>query len=439
MRPAFPIEDSAFFEYYGRALTQGAHLYTDLWDTKLPSIYYLNAFWWLAFGDHFRLHQLAESLINGVMIAIFAALLKALQVRRWDIGTLVFAICYLIIGGPNNQTEHYATPLILAGLLAGVCKRDILAGILLASASTFWLPAAAVGLAPLLATLSPRRCWFVTMVTCVTAAAYGAAFLAFFHVATTVELVSSWLPYVAHAYNTDGEYKHRVPFLAPRYYLQSGLALMVCLIATFWQRDARPGQRFAFTWAGAALVVVFASGRPFIHYFLPVYPGLAMLFALQPLEAVMFRRRWYFAGAAGLCAVSMIVAASIDARRYPASLVHDAMYIGNVIRANYGPKVTAVLPWEIYLTADARPPSRFTFTPDTNPYAESRDIWPSSLELLVQRQTTREATPPTELSLACKSASTQPWVLFTKRPLSGIPCVPRRTVASAGLANTAQP
>jgi len=63
LREPYPSEDSAFFEYVGRALSEGRHLYSDLWDNKLPSVFLVNQLWWKLFGAHYRAHLLAEAIV----------------------------------------------------------------------------------------------------------------------------------------------------------------------------------------------------------------------------------------------------------------------------------------------------------------------------------------------------------------------------------------
>ena len=340
-RPVFPMGDPAIFEYIGHAIAGGAHLYTDLWDNKLPSIYYINALWWTLFGAHFALHALAETIVNAGTVALFALVLRACGATRWALATLVFAGLYLFVGGPLDQTEHYATPLTLAGMLLGLRRQPILAGILFVAATTFWIPSVAIGAVPLLA-IGDRRGRIALIVSCVVAGVvYALGFLAAFGLGTTTELLRSWVSYQAGNYaGAAGSASHRyaIPFLSPRYYVESGLGLMAALIAIFWTRIRGSAARFATAWTITAFIVVFALGRPSPHYFLGLYAPLAMLFALQPLSVAAPRRRWYFTATAAAFAILMLAFGVRDAHRAFFGSTAAITYTGDVVRSAYGPR-----------------------------------------------------------------------------------------------------
>lgn len=104
---------------------------------KLPSIYLLNALWWRLFGDDYTAHLIAETIINAITIVLFGWTLRRFNVKPWFTATLAFSLLYLFVGGGQNQTERYATPLILSGVLVSTYGWYTACGIALVLASTF--------------------------------------------------------------------------------------------------------------------------------------------------------------------------------------------------------------------------------------------------------------------------------------------------------------
>ena len=427
LRSAFPMGDPAIFEYIGHALVGGAHLYSDLWDNKLPSIYYINALWWLAFGANFPLHVAAETAINAVTFGTFALILRRCGIERWALGALVFALFYLFVGGPLDQTEHYATPLILAALLAALHRSPVLAGILLVFASTFWVPSIAIGLVPLLC-IGDRR----ARVSIVCAAIGGAVLCAAifwmcYGPATTSELIHSWISYQSGNFNAAGgvePHRYALPFFSPRYYIESGLGLLVAGIAVFWTKDRLPASRFAWSWAIATTVIVFALGRPSIHYFLPLYAPLAMLLVMQPLRPSRIRQRWYFSAVAVACGAAMMALFVRDVHRPFFGSEASIEYTGTVVRDAFGPHVVALLPWEIFLSSDAVPPSRFFLARGNVKFARDRDRWNRRPLVFVDAGDLRfnGIRPPKDLRFSCQSRLTYPYVIHADRVVSGLAC-----------------
>jgi hypothetical protein len=427
VRSVFPMGDPAIFEYIGHAIAGGAHLYTDIWDNKLPSIYYINALWWLMFGANYPLHAVAEAVINAGTFALFALLLRAFGVARWAAATLVFALLYLFVGGPLDQSEHYATPLILAGILLGLKRQSVLASVALVAASTFWVPALAIGFVPLFVIGGRRERGLLIGASLIAGAVYGAAFLASFGLATTSELVRSWFSYQAGNYIGSGSpqpHRYALPFLSPRYYIESGLGLIAATIAIFWTRDGSRPARFAWAWSGIALAVVFALGRPSIHYFLPLYAPLVMLLSLQPLALRALRERWYFSGAAVACAGLMLAFAVRDSHRAFFGTPASIAYTGDIVRDAFGPRAVAVLPWEIYLSAGAVPPNRFFLAQGNVKFARDRDTWDRRPVVFVDSADLRfnGIHPPADLPYACQSPRTLPYVIHAEHPIDGIVC-----------------
>ncbi|HEY1729676.1 MAG TPA: hypothetical protein VGG22_14965 [Candidatus Baltobacteraceae bacterium] len=419
--------DPAIFEYIGHSITRGAHLYTDLWDNKLPSIYYVNALWWLAFGADYRLHALAESAINAGTFALFALIARTLGVTRWAAATLVFALLYLFVGGALDQTEQYATPLILAGILLGLRRQGVLAAVALVAASTFWLPAIVVGIVPLFAIGGRRERLELVLMSIVATMGCAVAFAALFGPSISSELVRSWFSYQAGNYVTaDSVQVHRYPFpfLSPRYYIESGLGVMLCMIAIFWTHGRTRALRFTLWWSVATLAIVFALGRPSIHFFLPLYAPLVLVLGLQTLDVHAFLKRWYFSSVAVVCAALMIVFAVRDSRRDFFGTPAAITYTGDLVRDAFGPRVVALLPWEIYLTSDAVPPSRFFLAQGNVKFAKDRDLWVREPTVFVDAADLRfnGVQPPDNLRFVCRNSRTLPYVIHAERPISGISC-----------------
>src|ERR1700680_45271 len=75
--PSFPINAPALFEYFGRSILRGEHLYgASLNDNKLPSIYLVNVVWQFFLDSNYFLHKCAAAAVNLASIALFASVLK---------------------------------------------------------------------------------------------------------------------------------------------------------------------------------------------------------------------------------------------------------------------------------------------------------------------------------------------------------------------------
>ena len=427
LRPVFPIGDPAVFEYIGRSIAGGAHLYTDLWDNKLPSIYYVNAFWWLLFGGNYWLHAVIEMLINLGTLALFASILRKFAVKVWAPATLALAIFYLLVGGPLDQTEHYATPLILAAILMGQNRRYPLASLALVVASTFWLPSIAVGAVPLLV-MGTLREKITVLISCgAFALVAGVVFVLSFGTATTGELVQSWFSYQVGNYasgSTPSAHRYPIPFLSPRYYIESGLGFLIGIVAIFWKRDDSKRAIVAYSWVIVGVIVVFALGRPSIHYFLPLYPPLILLLAIQTYTPRSIQSRWYATSFVVVCGVLMLLFAVRDARRDLFGSTASILYTGHLVRDTFGRDAVGMLPWEIYLTADAVPPSRFFLAQGNVKFAKERDQWTRQPVVFVDARDLRfnGVPPPNNLDYVCSNSLTFPYVIHADRPMAGIEC-----------------
>lgn len=433
-REPYPSEDSAFFEYVGRALSEGRHLYTDLWDNKLPSVYLVNLAWWKLFGSNYLLHAFAEAAVCLVTVVLFALILRRFGVAAWPAGVALFTFFYMSNGASLNQTERYATPLILGSVVFMLANRPVFSATILVLASTFWVPSFVTSAIPLLLLASRRERIYFGLASVAAACALVAAMVAVFGTSTCRELLQSWTAYEAGNYTArdPGEPHHLVPWLSSwAYYIQSGLLLLAALVATFWKGAKSPRRRWALLWSINTIVVVFALGKPFVHYFLSSYAPLVLLLVLQPLNPKMFRRRWYFGGVALVAFVLMAAVAVRDFRRDDRATLRALEYTGSAIKREYGAGVLAVLPWEAYLSSDAIPPSRFYMARLVSSFAGERDKWVVVPRLYADTDDQRftKLRPPVGLLESCGNRQTQPLRIFVDTPMRTLPCFVRSSSA----------
>jgi len=150
-------DDGGFFAVGGQRILSGDLLYRDIWDTKPPGVFYLNALaiqiggpnpwaiWWL------------ESLwVSGTVIALILILVKLVGVLPALVATVLFTFTALnptLVGG-GNFTELYALlPIVLtlgatvAYFSAARYRWIIMIGVLTAIAFMFKQNTIALGLA----------------------------------------------------------------------------------------------------------------------------------------------------------------------------------------------------------------------------------------------------------------------------------------------------
>lgn len=425
--PRFPTSDSAFFEYVGKSLLGGRHLYTELWDNKLPSIYLLNASYWAAFGGNYFKHLEIETFIALCTIVLFALILRRLNVRSWTSITCVFSIFYLFVGGPPNQAEHYATPLILAGVLLSTYGRYILSAVLLVLASTFWIPAiVAAGIAILVEAPVRSRINFIAAAL-VAGLGLGAVFIFFYGIPTGVELLQSWVSYEIDNYQHKNyipvHHKYPLAQLSPSYYVKTGFGVLLALAATMWVRkNTNENLRFVTAWAVTTLLIVLAMGKASPHYFLPLYPALLAFVAIQPVTRRSITERWPLAIVTATFAAATLFF-TLRAEHPDRQLTTAMYYTGSIIRTNYGIHAIAMLPWELYLTSDAIPPGRF-FMSRVVRFAEERDTWRVRPTVFVDARDLHfnRIPPPAYLNIECSNSKTLPYLIFVKHPIPGLTC-----------------
>ena len=425
--PRFPISDSAFFEYVGKSLLGGRHLYTELWDNKLPSIYLINELYWAVFGDNYFAHLGVETVFAAITITLFALILRKFEARYWAAFTFLFSALYLFVGGPPNQAEHYATPLLLAGVLLGTQRRYLGSALVLVLASTFWIPAIIVAGIPILIQAPFKgRVRFVG--ACLAAVlSLAVLFVYFYGVGIGSELLQSWFAYEVDNYQhknyTPANNKYFVAQLSPAYYVQTGFGFLLALVATLWVRNnVNINIRFITAWAVTTLLVVLAMGKASHHYFLPLYPALLALVAIQPTLRNSITTRWPLAVVTAALVV-LTLFFTVKGQRPGHQLISAMYYTGSIIRIAYGPHVIAMLPWELYLTTDAVPPGRF-FMSRVVRFAEERDTWRVRPSVYVDASdySFNRMPPPPYLNIQCNDSKTTPYLIFVAHPIPGVTC-----------------
>jgi hypothetical protein len=363
---ALPVSDSAIFEYVGRALVHGAKLYRDVWDDKLPSIYLVNALWQAAFGERYVLHTLAEAAINVATLWAFATLARGFGIRHWAPATFGFAVAYSVPLPLFNGVEHYAIALLLGGYVAAQRGRYVLAGIALALAATFWVPAALLIVPPLVTGADARRRGSLAAAFAVTLAAYGAAACLAVGTETVAGLERSWFVYVAaSAVDTSG--LHRLGPFSRTYagLMLSGVLALTAALAAVAGKPRTEAQRFALWWFGCALLGGLAVGNGYAAYFLPSIPAVVLAIAAYAKRDVDLRR-----------AVPLLIVALAAASRtlwwahytddYARSQARDALAAGAQMRAALGDgavfEIGSYAP-QLFLAAHARPADRYGLLP----------------------------------------------------------------------------
>ncbi|HRQ22420.1 MAG TPA: glycosyltransferase family 39 protein, partial [Anaerolineales bacterium] len=120
-----PARDGGFFMYAGSQILDGKIPYRDVWDSKGPAIFYINALGlWLGGGSRWGV-WLAEFLC---IFGMFALLLRFIS-NRWGIGAALFGMTLAGLGlratlGGGNYTEEYALLFNAAGTLLFLSALD---------------------------------------------------------------------------------------------------------------------------------------------------------------------------------------------------------------------------------------------------------------------------------------------------------------------------
>jgi hypothetical protein len=279
---AFPVWDAALWEYAGNTIAHGGALYRDVWDNKLPGIYYLNALFELLLPGRYLVHEAIAVAINLMSIACFAALLRAERVRGWAPAAAAFAAVLCLPAPQLDMPEYVALALILSAYLLWRGGRPATAGIALALATSFWLQSA-LAVVPLLLRAQPafgRRNLLLGFAGA--AVALAAAFVAAFGPGRLGELASAWSAYVAHG-GGEGTPLGQIPHNVLTGLDASVAGPLLLVAAAFAARPRSELERFVAVWAACMLVAVLPLVQYFDHYFIPLKaPLVAAIWTFAP-------------------------------------------------------------------------------------------------------------------------------------------------------------
>lgn len=281
--PSYPINDPAIFEYYGREIIRGHHLYGDITDVKLPSIYIVNALWQLLFGAHYLVHTVVEVLIDLVTIALFALLLRAYEVRSWQWGTALFAIAFSLIFPQFDYPQHYAVLLILIAYYVGLSGFYVEAAIALALAVTFWTSAVLLGIPLIAAGMTREQLRSFVLAGAGTGVAYYLAFVPAFGLDWILKPLAMWPANFANNGVMYNLLQLRVTVLGSA--LGPAIGALLCLLFATLRRPEDRAQRFALWWSACALAGTALPPRFTEHFFLPSVPALSMAVAAYGLPS----------------------------------------------------------------------------------------------------------------------------------------------------------
>jgi hypothetical protein len=353
--PFFPINDPAFFEYFGRAMLHGQRLYVDLIDSKLPSIFVVNALWQALFGDNYALHTYAEAALNAASIALFAILLRRRQIPAWALGTFLFAVFFSIPFPQFNYTQHYAIFFIVLGLYLSARGWNLFAGGALALASTFWPPAALTCI-PILLEPSGRRERILLLGGFLgTAGLYALAMVAAFGPHIFDYFLTVWTNYAGRAPQITISQLEVTLFDSA---LGPGIGVLLLLLLLAVRRPVSAASRFALIWSACALAGTAIPPRFSEHYFLPSVPALAMAIAAFGLSKKHVLRRPFLAVGAAALSLFMFERSATLARGF-SERANEVVVVGGWIRSNIGAGGTVYpdeFAPELELAASARRP-----------------------------------------------------------------------------------
>lgn len=277
LQGSYPIADNAMFSYVGRAIVHGHVLYVDVWDNKLPAIYYVNALWQMLFGERYLLHAVAETCVALLSGTLLAQVLRSFGLHDWLPAPIVLLVLLCLVL-PLNATEAYALPLLLASILAVRRALPALAGVFVGIASIFWLPA--VLMVVPLSLLVPRKVWLALGLGALAPlVALFAALVWSLHPSGLAMLLRSWTDYVTTP--PVVAVHHRLPILnriAPLTgalnnlwfgSIAAGAASLIAILFGTMHRPATQAQRFGLCWTAAMFAGTFAGTRFYTHYFIP--------------------------------------------------------------------------------------------------------------------------------------------------------------------------
>lgn len=293
---SLPCYDSALFEYVGRAISDGRMLYRDIWDNKMPGVFYINALWNVLFGQNYTAHAIAEAVIDLFSVALLARLLAFEGATCWGPPAALVGILLAILGFAN-YTEHYALPIILIAVLCARERRYFASGVALALAALFWLPSLITIVAILVA--RAHRRFDAVMGSTITGIVAVLTALVAFGIPACEELLMSWTSYVGSGESLQSRFADIAGVAAPLgfVFVFGGIGLW-----SSWRGRRSERGKFALVWLIVAFAGAMLALRPFVHYFLPTLPASIYAVIAGPVR-IDFRR----GAAACVLALALVV------------------------------------------------------------------------------------------------------------------------------------
>ncbi|MDB5093246.1 MAG: hypothetical protein JWO85_1347 [Candidatus Eremiobacteraeota bacterium] len=407
----FPLEDSALFEYAGRAMSHGQRLYLDVWDNKLPSIFFVNEAWQALFGQRYFLHVAAQTLVNALSVALFAAILLQSRIAGWALASSAFAV--LISFRYFNSSEQYALACILLAYLLALRGNGVGSGIVLALATTFWIPAIVLAIPLLVREKDGPTRWRFALAFGITLGAYAAIMLAAFGGGVVRELVRSWFWYEHHS-RPGGVTGTRSPFrivsLLYSVAIASAVGPLIALLFLVIRKPRSGTESFALWWSGSALAAAAVNSHLYSQHFLPAIAPLLFAIAAYGFTWSTVRPRIVLALAAGGLAWAWVTYTISDIRSQKTAAA-DARMVGDRIQRALGTDAVifseAYAP-EIYLASAASLPDRFAIVAPIaamQPFIESRSgVRARGPAVVLIRRRPNERPHTGEESLVCGRA-----------------------------------
>jgi len=424
----FPVSDNAMFEYIGRAVLHGHVLYRDVWDTKLPPVYYVNAFWQWSFGENYRLHAVAEACIGLASIGLFALIGRSFGLRYIAPASVVLAIMLLLVSDLNS-VEMYALPLLLAAVLASRYGKPLLCGIFIVAATTFWIPAVALTI-PAAILLGKKHIPAFISAVVAGIVILLALMLVFAGSSQFLNLLRSWPAYVS-SLPAPPQQHHHFPILnrIDRAYtafsnfcygmIDSGAAVLLAILVAAIRKPSDLAQRFGIVWCACMLLATCGGTRFYSQYFVPLLPALLFTTCAFLVDLKLTR-----------VSVVMLVLAAIfvvptfrDTSRYWIAVSQRSSLserIGSALR----PVMKQQLSMEsdtykpdLYLSVEPRLRSQYEIVAPSNSFAENRLSMAPPPDITVITTGESDSTPRDRGIPICTRIAS-PWRIFASRSVS---------------------
>jgi len=356
-----PIDDPATFEYIGIQIDHGAKLYTDIWDNKLPPIYYVYALLNVVAPRNFYLHAVFFCAINILASLGFALVLKKSGFLKVSYYALLYVFITSFAQFDFSAPEYLASVFLNFSVYAAMCKRPLYAAILLVCATFFWIPSIALSIIPFLLVDKRQRLMFTFSYCSIGALSFLSMFsmlgnLAFMH------LLGSWRQYIQ---SSDPSITLRKVMRNLLNGLEfSGLLIVLSVPCILWPRRWSYMQKVALAWLALALLGAVPSHRFYPHYFIP---SIAPALILAILSFSQIDKRKFSTVALRLVLLVFVVAALsyptlrniVDSQKYMKKSENKALLISNDILKENGKDVTLDIYGEylpqVFLASNLRP------------------------------------------------------------------------------------